>query len=315
MENKTLSNLVSILMPAYNVEQYINEAITSIQCQTYQNWELVVIDDGSTDKTLNIIKRLAKSDNRIKVYKNEVNLNIVKTLNKGLKFCAGVFILRMDADDIIGSERVENLVEHINNNKSLKIVGSSMTGIDAKGRVIGQTKFAGSFHNIKRISRYGSPISHIWITYPEIYRKLNGYRDLAGAEDYDFILRAIDAGFECTNLSNNYSYFVRLGRDGNTASTIGLKQLKLKNYVWKLHSKRLSSKTEDLIIEEKEQYLASIPLLEKLHSYSNSFLTKGIINDNLLFKSYYILLSLISPYQIKYLYERVCIKLIILKER
>lgn len=315
MKDLYTEELVSILMPAFNVEDYINEAIISIQKQTYQNWELIVIDDGSTDKTLKVIQKFAENDNRIKAYKNKKNLNIVKTLNKGLNYCSGHYILRVDADDLIGEERIEKLVESLNNNEHLKIVGTSMTSIDQKGNVIGQTKFAGSFECIKKIAKFGSPICHIWLTYPDVYKSLNGYREIPGAEDYDFILRAISEGFQCANLSNDYSYFVRLGRDGNTSSTIGLKQLKLKNYVWGLHSKKLNDKLVCLTEKNKNQYINSLPLFEKLHSYSNRLLLKGITSKNMLVKSMYILFSLISPYQVRYIFERICIKLIILREK
>lgn len=314
MKKLCKEKLVSILMPAFNVEGYISEAIVSIQQQTYQNWELIVIDDGSTDRTLNIINKFSEYDNRIKVYKNELNMNIVKTLNKGLNYCSGHFILRVDSDDIIGSERIEKLVTFLNNNKHLKIVGSSMTSIDSTGKIIGQTKFAGSFECIKKISKYGSPICHIWMTYPEVYKSLQGYRELAGVEDYDFILRAIDAGYLCANLSDDYSYFVRLGRDGNTASTLGLKQLKLKKYAWKLHSKRLNDDSGFFTEKDKNKNIESMFILEKLHLYSNKLLLKGISNKSLLLKIFYILSSFISPYQVRYIFERVCIKLIILKE-
>ena len=76
MQNK----LVSVIIPIYNVEKYVKEAIQSIQNQTYKNIEIIVIDDGSKDDTYKIVEELAKGDNRIKLYRNDTNLQIVKTV-------------------------------------------------------------------------------------------------------------------------------------------------------------------------------------------------------------------------------------------
>ena len=103
MQNK----LVSVIIPVYNVEKYVKEAIQSIQNQTYINLEIIVIDDGSSDKTYTIVEELARNDERIKLYKNEKNLKIVKTLNRALSLANGENIARMDGDDISALDRIE----------------------------------------------------------------------------------------------------------------------------------------------------------------------------------------------------------------
>lgn len=100
--------LVSVIMPALNVERYVSDAIESILNQTYKNFEFIIIDDNSTDQTLNIIKDYRKQDSRIVVTRNEENLGVTKSLNKGVKLAKGKYIIRMDADDWSYPERFES---------------------------------------------------------------------------------------------------------------------------------------------------------------------------------------------------------------
>ena len=99
-ENTKNNPLVSVIIPCYNAEKYVESAIRSIMNQTYKNLEIIITDDCSTDDTLEILQKLAKEDSRIKLYKNETNLKIVKTLNNMISQANGKYIARMDADDI-----------------------------------------------------------------------------------------------------------------------------------------------------------------------------------------------------------------------
>lgn len=101
--------LISIILPAYNAEKYLKEAIDSILAQAYTNFELIVINDGSTDKTEEII--LSYQDSRIRYIKNEKNLKLIRTLNKGIGLAKGKYIARMDADDISLPHRLKEEVE------------------------------------------------------------------------------------------------------------------------------------------------------------------------------------------------------------
>lgn len=116
--------LVSILMPCYNVEQYVEEAMISILSQTYQNLEVVAINDCSTDNTLEILERMSQADQRIRVINNEVNLKLIKTLNKGIAICRGDYIARMDSDDIALPLRIEKEVSFLEKNKDYDIVST-----------------------------------------------------------------------------------------------------------------------------------------------------------------------------------------------
>ncbi len=116
--------LVSVLMPCYNAEKYVEKSITSILDQTYTNLQIIAIDDCSTDGTSEILARLAKQDNRIQVISNETNLRLIKTLNKGVSLCEGEYIARMDADDISLPTRIEKEVDFLEQHKDHDIVST-----------------------------------------------------------------------------------------------------------------------------------------------------------------------------------------------
>lgn len=123
--------LVSIILPAYNAQETIEEAINSIIQQTYKNWELIVINDGSQDNTDSIVKSF--KDPRIKYYVNDGNKKLIYTLNRGLDLAAGKYIARMDADDISLPMRLEKQVNFLEKNPDYVILGGQITCFGKKG--------------------------------------------------------------------------------------------------------------------------------------------------------------------------------------
>lgn len=116
--------LVSILMPCYNAEKYVEESMNSILRQTYTNVEIIAINDCSTDRTKEILQVLAKGDSRITLVNNEKNLKLIETLNKGVSLCKGDYIARMDADDIALPTRIEKEVDFLERHKDHDIVST-----------------------------------------------------------------------------------------------------------------------------------------------------------------------------------------------
>jgi len=111
-----VSSLVSIAMSSYNGERFIKEQIDSILAQTYSNIELIIVDDGSKDSTLNIINDYMKKDRRIKLFQNEKNLGFIKNFEKAISLCSGDYIALADQDDIWKNNKLEVFVENIGNN-------------------------------------------------------------------------------------------------------------------------------------------------------------------------------------------------------
>lgn len=126
---------VSVVMPAYNAERYIGISISSILDQTFADFELLVIDDGSTDRTGEIV--CAFADPRVRLFRNEKNLRMAATLNRGLELARGEFVARMDADDIADRNRLARQVRHLRDHPGIALVGTGMTLVDERGRKIG----------------------------------------------------------------------------------------------------------------------------------------------------------------------------------
>jgi glycosyltransferase involved in cell wall biosynthesis len=116
------SPIVTVLMPVYNAEKFLQESIESVLNQTFTDFEFLIINDGSTDGSEDII--LSYEDERIRYYKNPKNLQLIKTLNKGLDLATGKFIARMDADDICLPERFEKQMELMQKRKEIAVCGS-----------------------------------------------------------------------------------------------------------------------------------------------------------------------------------------------
>lgn len=115
---------ISVVMPVYNCEKYLKEAIDSVINQTYSNLELIIIDDCSTDNSVNIIN--SYHDERIILIRNDKNLGIAKTLNKGIEISKGKYLARMDADDICYLHRLEIQYNFMENNLDIGMCGSSV---------------------------------------------------------------------------------------------------------------------------------------------------------------------------------------------
>lgn len=124
--------LVSVIMPAYNAEKYIEQAIRSVQKQTVRSWELIVVDDRSTDKTAEQIRRLAAEDMRIIPVYSETNHGAAESRNIALRQCRGEFVALLDADDVWHPQKLERELERARKTDA-DIVYSSYAMIDEQG--------------------------------------------------------------------------------------------------------------------------------------------------------------------------------------
>ncbi|HIF9319188.1 glycosyltransferase family 2 protein [Photobacterium damselae] len=148
---------VSIIMPAYNSSLYIKSSIESVLSQTYKNFELIIINDCSSDDTLSIVSSF--NDERIIILSNENNLGVSETRNKGLAISSGRFIAFLDSDDLWDSEKLELQVKELVKNKNAICSHSSFYRIDEKGNTIGEVK-AECIVNARK-QRYGNFIGNL----------------------------------------------------------------------------------------------------------------------------------------------------------
>jgi len=113
---------ISVILPVYNAEEFLSDSIESILQQTFEDFELIIINDGSTDRSKDIA--LSYKDKRVKYIENKNNQGLIKSLNKGLHFAEGKYIARMDADDICHNTRFEKQISYFENNPDVDIVGT-----------------------------------------------------------------------------------------------------------------------------------------------------------------------------------------------
>ena len=124
--------LVSVIMPVYNCERYIESAIRSVMAQTIPHWELLVIDDGSTDSTCRIVEALEKEDNRVRLLRNDNNIGVAQTRNRGFKLCQGEYVALLDSDDRWYPEKLQMQLELIQTQKA-DLCYTSYAIVDAEG--------------------------------------------------------------------------------------------------------------------------------------------------------------------------------------
>lgn len=186
--------LVSIVMSAYNVENFIADSIHSILDQTYDNWEFIIIDDCSSDCTSNIIEHFSNNDPRIKLIHNKDNLGLTKSLNIGIKHANGEFIARLDADDISEPLRLEKQVNFLNTNLNIMLVGSGAHLIDSLGHKIGEMKVISRESIIRRLMTHVNLFIHSSILIRrEGIENIRCYREkFQYTQDYDLTLRLSD---------------------------------------------------------------------------------------------------------------------------
>lgn len=129
--------LITIAIPFFNAEKYLKEAVQSVIDQTYRNWHLILMDDGSTDSSLQIAEELAKNDSRITVYSDGLNKNLGQRLNEISSITKTQFLARMDADDIMHPTRIGKQIKTLLENPKIDVLGTNAYSIDENGKTIG----------------------------------------------------------------------------------------------------------------------------------------------------------------------------------
>ncbi|MGF1750751.1 glycosyltransferase [Vibrio cionasavignyae] len=189
---------ISVILPVYNGEKYLSQAIESVLSQSFCDFELIVLNDGSTDKTQDIIDSYC-GDSRLKPVAHD-NIGLVKTLNKGLELAKGKLVARMDADDICHAERFEVQYMKFSSDYSLSVLGSAIQLIDEDDERIRCVDYPRT-EGIDSFIRKGSPVAHPAVMMKlEDIRSIGGYREAFDcAEDYDLWFRLHDAGYKIDN--------------------------------------------------------------------------------------------------------------------
>lgn len=192
-----MNPLVTVLMPVYNGEKYLEEAIESILNQTFRDFEFLIIDDGSTDKSAEIIASF--NDARIRMERNEINLGLIKTLNKGFRLSKGKYIARMDCDDISLPKRLSAQTSFMEKHPKIGICGSWVKIIGLEQKFI--NKYPQNHEEARAYLLFNTPFAHpAVIIRKEIIEKnqLEYNENYKHAEDYELWSKII----EHTRISN-----------------------------------------------------------------------------------------------------------------
>jgi glycosyltransferase involved in cell wall biosynthesis len=199
MENKPL---VSIVLPTYNGSRYISQSINSCIDQTYPHWELIIVNDASTDETPQIIERFAHQDTRIHIVHHEENRRLPAALNSGFARARGDYFSWTSDDNLYHPEALEEMVRFLESNPDVDFVYTGITLIDGEGQTIQQVPARPPEMLIVE-----DAVGACFLYRREVNEALNGYdEDLFLAEDMDFFLRATFA-FKLQPLQKNlYSY-------------------------------------------------------------------------------------------------------------
>ena len=193
---------VSVLMCVYNGERFLRESISSVLNQTFKEFEFIIINDGSTDRSEEIIREFSILDNRIQ-FVNKKNSGLTKSLNLGINMAKGEWIARIDDDDICEPKRFETQYSYAKSNNSLVLIGSEFKKIDLniiKSKIY---KYPNQHIDLKKLlikKKIIFPHSSFFINCKYI-KKIDGYNDrLKRSQDYDLCLRLSEIGkIACIN--------------------------------------------------------------------------------------------------------------------
>ena len=181
-------------MSVYNGEEYLDEAINSILNQTFKDYEFLIINDGSTDSSRDII--LSYNDSRITLIDNEENIGLTSSLNKGLRHAKGIYIARMDADDVSLPQRLEMQSEFLGCHPEVILLGSWAEIIDGEGKTKDVWEYPTSAHFIAWKLLFGNCLVHSAVMYrKDSVLKTGGYNEhITYAQDYELWIRLSGVG-------------------------------------------------------------------------------------------------------------------------
>lgn len=226
----TLSSLVSVITPVYNREKYLTKCIESILSQTYENFEFIIIDDKSTDSTLEILKNYELIDSRIKILENDKNLGATLSFNRGLDIAKGKYIARMDSDDISLPDRFLKQVDVFEGWHELEVLGTGAILIDYNENEIGRRQFPSDFKRIKNILNTGVPVFDPSVMMrTSSLRAVKGFdKRLAPADDYHLWLTLFK---QKKIISNINDYLIKYRLHDSNLSKLESKQQLRKSYL------------------------------------------------------------------------------------
>ena len=226
------SDLVSIIMPSYNTAKYIAESINSVLAQTYTNWELLVVDDCSTDSSVEIIKNYCTKDERIQLFVNDKNSGAAASRNKALRGAAGRWIAFLDSDDLWLPEKLEKQITFMENNGykfsytdyRIQLNGKWLPYVNTGPNKV--TK-----HKLKNYCYF----STITVMYDRKYIGLIQIEPIKKNNDYAMWLKIIEKA-NCYRLPECLSFYIK--HNGSISSGCKVKLIKYHYIMWRIAERK-----------------------------------------------------------------------------
>lgn len=188
---------VSVLLPVYNGAEFLNGALASLRRQTFDNYEIIAIDDGSTDASGEMLKVAAQADPRIRVITNDTNIGLAASLNKAIGAARGELFARLDADDEAAPERLAKQVAEFDLNPSLILLGSNVNVIDAAGKRLWLSNYPRDDAFIRCTCLLENPFAHPTVMLraePVRRQRLLYDESFETAQDWEFWTRLLAFG-------------------------------------------------------------------------------------------------------------------------
>ncbi|MBM77807.1 MAG: glycosyl transferase family 2 [Crocinitomicaceae bacterium] len=238
------SPLFSILIANFNNRDFIEEAITSIINQTYKNWEIIIVDDASTDNSIDIIEK-HKSNSKIKIYSNKVNKGCGFTKNKCINLSNGEILGFLDPDDTLESNAIEIMIEHHLKYKGHSLIYSSLNFCDKNLNFLSKSNFPKQIDSKSSYLKSKSGrISHFATFKISFYNKTCGINpEFIRAVDQDLYLKLEEVGKLLFINEHLYNY-------RNHENSISLNENKEKAFAWNILAKIEACKRRNISIEE-----------------------------------------------------------------
>lgn len=247
--------MISIIMGTYNEEKHLSKSIESIVNQTFQDWELIICDDGSSDQTVSIIKKYMEKEKRIKLLINEDNKGLAHSLNKALNIAKGQWIARHDGDDIMAPHRLETQFKFLLENSNIDILGGNAILIDENDKEWGHRRGHKNPSNKNCMTTTHPFIHPTVIMNKKLLSKVKGYTEdsttFKRLEDYDLWRKMYLENAQMANIDEPLVYY---REDKNSYKK------KKKSYRYYEMRARLSA-SKDLNINLIKRILCIKPLL------------------------------------------------------
>jgi len=249
---------VSIILPTYNGAKYLALSVESVLLQTYQDFELIIVDDGSTDATWDIVSMYVKKDARVKAIKHETNSNLPTALNTGFAAASGQFFTWTSDDNLYKPNAIEIMVNHIMQFDNVDIVFADYAVIDEYGMYM-KTRIVGPWDILPIMDLIGA----CFLYRREVDRVVGGYdSNWFCVEDYAFWLKAYNAGFKFSRIGQ-ILYFYREHKASITGSQL--------TRVWR--------RTVELIMANNRQNAAKIPDEIRMRSFLRCIRYAKLLDD------------------------------------